>query len=307
MLCALPASAKPWRHGVIEPKSDAGFILMATTRDFAKKHGLDLEIIALKNENLGLRGLISGELDSYDGSPPIAALAHGADIKELGCYWGSVPHVVFASSAIADMKALSGHTMASSAPGSMPDLVGRAAVEKAGLAAGSVKLANVGGDADRYRSLLGGVVDAAVISVEYAPVVDMTKVHIVARGADVLPEILRFCYQTTSKVIANRPDDVVAFLATEMEALRYALDHKDETVALTKATTDQKPDDPRAVFMFDEVVRQGYIDPTLPLPVEAFKAMAATFLRMGVVTETVDVSNIAAPGPRLKALTMVGH
>jgi ABC-type nitrate/sulfonate/bicarbonate transport system substrate-binding protein len=301
------ALAGPWRHGVIEPKSDAGFILMATTRDFATKNGLELQIVPLKNENLGLRGLISGELDSYEGSPPIAALAHGADVKELGCPWGQVPHVVFASTAIASMKDLAGHTMASSAPGSMPDLVGRAAMDKAGLAAGSVRLANVGGDADRYRALLGGVVDAAAISVEYAPLVDNQKVHIIARGSEVLPEILRICYQTTSKTIADRPDDVVKFLATEMQALRYALDHKAETIALAQQSTGQKPDDPRAAFMFDEVTRTGQIDPTLPLPVENFKAMQQTLQRMDVVPQPVDVSHIAAPEPRLKALALIGH
>ena len=104
---AFPAQSepKPWRHGVIEPKSDAGFVLMAFKRDFAKKHG------------------------------------------------------------ITSVKDLDGKTMATSAPSSMPDLVGRVAVEQAGLAAGAVKLANVGSDADRYRSLIGGIVDAAVISV----------------------------------------------------------------------------------------------------------------------------------------------
>ena len=33
---------KPWRHGVIEPKGDAGFSLMVSRRDFAAKQGLDI-------------------------------------------------------------------------------------------------------------------------------------------------------------------------------------------------------------------------------------------------------------------------
>ncbi len=307
LLATAPVMADPWRHGVIEPKSDAGFILMLTTQDFAKKFGVDLQIVSLKNENLGLRGLLAGELDSYEGSPPIAALSHGADVKELGCPWGQVPHVVFAKTSIADTKGLVGKTMASSAPGSMPDLVGRAAAERAGLASGDVKLANVGGDSDRYRALLGGVVDAAVVSIEYQPIIDPAKAHIIARGAEVLPEILRICYQTTSKVIANRPDDAAHFLAAEMTALRYALGHKAETVALTQSSTGAKPDDPRAAFMFDEVIRQHYIDPTLPLPVATFQAMQHKLKELGVVAQDVDVSHIAVEGPRQKALELVGR
>ena len=307
LLAAAPVLADPWRHGVIEPKSDAGFILMVTTQDFAKKYGLDIQIVPLKNENLGLRGLLSGELDSYEGSPPIAALSHGADVKELGCPWGLVPHVVFARTGIDNVKALSGKTMASSAPGSMPDLVGRAAVDRGGLAAGDVKLANVGGDSDRYRALLGGVVDAAVVSIEYQPVIDPAKAHVIARGADVLPQILRICYQTTSKVLANRPDDAAHFLAAEMSALTFALSHKAETVALTQSSTGAKPEDPRAAFMYDEVIRQNYIDPTLPLPVATFQAMQRKLKELGVVPQEVDVSHIAAEGPRQKALALVGR
>ena len=31
---------KSWRHGVIEPKGDAGFMLMVGQRDFGAQHGL---------------------------------------------------------------------------------------------------------------------------------------------------------------------------------------------------------------------------------------------------------------------------
>ena len=42
------------------------------------------------------------------------------------------------------------------------------------------------------------------------------------------------------------------FLAAEITALRFALSHKAETVALTKQITQEKPEDPRAAFVFDD-------------------------------------------------------
>ena len=61
---AVPAAAqllKPWKHGVIEPKGDAGFQWMVGQRDFAAKHGLKLEIISLKNGAIAHKALLSGD------------------------------------------------------------------------------------------------------------------------------------------------------------------------------------------------------------------------------------------------------
>jgi len=307
LLSGTATQAAPWRHGVIEPKSDAGFFLMATTQDFAKKHGLELQVVPLKNETLGLRALISGDLDSYEGSPPIVAAARGADVKVIGCPWGSLPHLILARTGIDTLKDLAGKNMATSSPGSMPDLVGRIALEQAGLAPGSVKLANVGSDSDRYRSLVGGIVDAAVISSEYLPIADMQKVHVLAKGGAVVPEFMRICYQTTAKTIAERPDDVVRFLTLEMDSLRYALDHKDATVALTRAATGQKPDDPRAAFMFDEASQPGAVDPTLPIPAAKFEATQQALIKLGVSPKAIDIAAIIDAAPREKALAAAGR
>ena len=44
---------KPWRHGIIEAKSDAGIIMMVT-KGFAAKQGLKLEITQFKADVIGL-------------------------------------------------------------------------------------------------------------------------------------------------------------------------------------------------------------------------------------------------------------
>ena len=65
-----PASAqssKPWRHAVIEPKSDSGILMMAAQRGFFKKVGLDVEIIKVKDDELALKATISGDLRQLRG------------------------------------------------------------------------------------------------------------------------------------------------------------------------------------------------------------------------------------------------
>ena len=48
-----PAAAqtlKPWKHGIIAPKADAGFLLMAARRGFAEREGLQLELLEVKDD-----------------------------------------------------------------------------------------------------------------------------------------------------------------------------------------------------------------------------------------------------------------
>src|ERR1700704_6953173 len=89
MLLAHPAAAqKVWRHAIIEAKSDAGFAMMAKARGFAEKQGLSLEIMQIKADQIGLKALLAGELDSYEGGPggAIVAAARGADAKNFGLH-----------------------------------------------------------------------------------------------------------------------------------------------------------------------------------------------------------------------------
>src|SRR5690242_249362 len=167
------AQEKVWRHGIIEAKSDAGIFYMASKRDFAQKHGLKLEFVPMKTDTLELKATIAGELDSYEGGPQgaIVAASRGADIKVVGCNWLVVPHGLFVRNAINAVGDLKSKSIAVSAPGSFPELVARAVLEKASVPTGEVKFAAMGSDTDRYKALVAGVVDGAIVSNEYTPVV----------------------------------------------------------------------------------------------------------------------------------------
>ena len=90
--CAAPPAPaqelKLWRHAIISPKADAGFLLMAAKRGFAEKEGLTLELLEVKDDQIGLKALLAGEVDSYEGGAQgaIAADVRGADVKIIGCH-----------------------------------------------------------------------------------------------------------------------------------------------------------------------------------------------------------------------------
>ena len=60
-LVSAPASAqeKVWRHGLLEAKSDSGFLYMASKRDFAQKLGLKLEFVPVKADTIELKAALA--------------------------------------------------------------------------------------------------------------------------------------------------------------------------------------------------------------------------------------------------------
>src|SRR5512135_1674250 len=248
-MCAAsaPASAQHvWRYGLIKARADAGIFMMVTTRDFAKTQSLDLKISEFKDDQIALKALIAGEVDSFEGGPQgaFAANAKGGDVRILGCHWVVVPHGIYAKSDIKTVADLKGKQIAVSAPNSMPDTLARAALEKYGVNPSDVKLAALGGDNDRYKALVSGVVQAAVVSNEYEPEAPK-DVHLLVAGRDAVPKLLRVCMMSSAKILAEKGDDAVHFLAAEMNALHFALTHRAEAVALTQQIIHAKPDDPR--------------------------------------------------------------
>jgi NitT/TauT family transport system substrate-binding protein len=311
--CALsgPAAAqeKVWKHGLIKAKADAGIFLMVTTRDFAKKQGLKIETSEFRNDQLALKALIAGELDSFEGGPQgvFTADSKGGDVRILGCHWVVVPHGIYAKTSIKSVADLKGKQIAVSAPNSMPDMLARAALAKFGVADKDVKLAAVGGDKDRYQALVGGVVEAAVVSNEYQPVAPK-DVHLLVAGRDAVPNFVRVCMMTSAKILAAKGEDAVRFLAAEMSALRFALSHKAETVALTREIIKAKPDDPRPAFVYDDAVQHHAVDPALPLPMEKFAWIQEQLIKAGKLPAPIDVKTVVAPQYREKALALVnGH
>ena len=305
-----PGSAQEtvWKHGLINAKADAGIFLMVSTRDFAKKQGLKIEISQFKDDQLALKALIAGELDSFEGGPQgvFAADSKGADVKLLGCHWIVVPHGIYANEKITKVQDLKGKQIAVSAPNSMPDMLARSALAKFGVSDNDVKLAAVGGDRDRYQALIGGVVDAAVVSNEYQPVAPKS-IHLLVAGRDAVPNFLRVCIVSSAKKLAERGGDAVKFLAAEMNALRFALANRDATIALTREIIHAKPDDPRPAFVYDDAIQHHAIDPTLPLPAEKFQWIQGQMVKAGKLKAPLDLKIVTAPEYREKALKVMGH
>jgi NitT/TauT family transport system substrate-binding protein len=276
------------------------------TKGFTDKQGLKLEEIQVDSDQIALKALLAGELDTFEGSPSgsMIAASRGADVKIIGCEWPGLPHGVFVRSGITKLEDLKGKTIAISQPGAMPDQLVRALLAKYGMTPDDVKFANLGGDNDRYKALIAGVVDAAVVSGEYTPIAAKAGARMLIPAREIFPDYLRACIMTNSATLTSRRDALVRYLAAEITALRYAVSHRDETLALTREITGIAADDPRPAYIYDDAIRTQAVDPEIGLPLAKLDWMQQQSVKAGDQPRLVDLAKFADAGPRQEALKL---
>jgi NitT/TauT family transport system substrate-binding protein len=305
---ALAQDLKTWRDGVVEAKSDAGFVFMASRGGFAEREGIKLDMVQFKGDAIALRATLAGELDSYEGNPgaPLIAASRGADIKVIGCYWPVQTAAVFVRAGISTVQDLKDKQFAISSPGSLPDLLARAVLAQSGISDADVRFAVMGSDTDRFRALSAGLVDAAVISTEFEPTAASYGIKLLVHPHDAVPNYMRFCTYTTGSVLAQRHDAIVGFLAAEIKALRFALANRDKFLEVTRDVTGIKPDDPRPAHIFGEVQKYDAIDPDMPVLAEKLDWMQNLLVKTGNMSKTFDVKTMIADGPLKEAMARAG-
>jgi NitT/TauT family transport system substrate-binding protein len=307
----LPSAAsaqRVWKHGMVEAKSDSGFVFMAEKGGFAEKQGLKLESMQFKGDAIALKALIAGELDSYEGSPgaPMVAFSRGADVRLVGCYWPGLTYAIYTKADVKSVADLKGKAFGISSPGALPDLFARAVLEKYNLDGKDVQFAAMGSDTDRFRAVTAGVIQAAASSSEFTPMVGKMGLKVLVHAHDVTPDYVRFCTYMNPKTIASRPDDAAKFLAASIQAYRFALTHKDETVKLTRQMTGAKDDDVRAEYVYDEVTKLNAIDSEMPIDMRKLKWMEDLFVKTETLQKPIDLEKFVDGSVREKALKLAG-
>ncbi|HEY4316731.1 MAG TPA: ABC transporter substrate-binding protein [Herbaspirillum sp.] len=298
-----------WKHGTVAPKGDAGFLYMGAEKSIQKLAGVDITMVSLKGDALLTKALLAGEIDSYEGNPggPMIAASKGADIKILGCPWPGLPYALYTKDDVKSMKDLKGKAIAVSDPGALPDLFARAALRSAGLDPNKdVQYVRSGSDADRVKALAVGVVAAAPSSIEFAPKAKELGLKMLVQAKDVTPDYLRTCIITTSKVLSTKRAAAVAFMAAQMTGLSYALEHENETIALSNKITSAKPDDLSAKEIFREAKSANMVDPTLAVDPKKFIYLRDLLADGGLLSRTFDPSTILDPSVRADAAKKAG-
>jgi ABC-type nitrate/sulfonate/bicarbonate transport system substrate-binding protein len=202
---------------------------------------------------------------------------------------------------------MKGAIMAISSPNAAPDMIARSWLAQNGVPLGEVKFATLGGDPDRYKAIASGVALATVISIEFSVFGQKDGIKLIARGSDVMPNYQRLCTITTDRLIATRREDIVHFLAAQMQGYRHALANRDEELRITREITGIKPEDKRPEFIFDEASNpKTGIDPMMPNHLDKLAWLQDQLIAAGNLSQRYDLGPVVNTELRAEALKRAG-
>jgi ABC-type nitrate/sulfonate/bicarbonate transport system substrate-binding protein len=164
----------------------------------------------------------------------------------------------------------------------------------------------MGSDNDRFRAVMAGVIRAAASSSEFTALTEKMGLKVLVHAHDVTPDFVRFCTYMSSKTIATRPDDAAKFLASSIQAYRYAMKNRDAVVKLTREMTGAKDDDLRAEYVFDEVLKYDAIDTEMGIDRRKLEWMRSLFVKTETLQVPVDLDKFIDGRMREKALVIAG-
>ena len=122
-----------------------------------------------------------------------------------------------------------------------------------------------------------------------------------------MPKYQRLCTITTDKSIATRRDDIVRFLAAQMQGYRHALANRDEELRITREITGIKGDDKRPEFMFDEAANPNTgIDPAMPIQMDKLAWLQERLIAAGNLPQRYDLSRVVNTELRAEAVRRAG-
>ncbi|MBI3079397.1 MAG: ABC transporter substrate-binding protein [Deltaproteobacteria bacterium] len=283
-----------WKMGVVFLKADSAFQLMGRERGYAREMGLDVEVVALPGDAQALQGLIAGHVDAVEITPagPLAAMEKGAKLKIVASFMPGLAHVLYVRKEVEGLRDLYGKPVAVSALGSLPHVVVVALLEKHGLDAKRLTWVQAGGDADRLRALLAGKVMGTVSTVEFLPMIQRSgQAKLLMAMRDELPEWPRNAAIANDRAYTERAGLLQMALNAQAKGIRFAVEHKDETVALMAKLGKVEPKE--VDWLYDWFVKNKTMQPNGYLRPEAIQWTQELNLKLKRQTRILPMEQVA--------------
>lgn len=297
-----------WVHGILKPKGDSGYQLMAKEREYYKKQGVNVELKEFVGNVQLVQALVSGAIDSGDTAPaPIYdAVRKGSDLKIIGSTLPKITYALITKADIKSFKDLQGKTIGASAPGAFPDSVTRAMLAEKGMDPNSVKVVSAGSDAQRFKALLSGRIDAAAVSDQFVPKAQKNpKMRVLGEAQNVIPQYPRFYLIANGKSLQEKPKAAERFLAGEIQGLCHAVTHPKAERRVAADHINSSADNPQVVYVQKAIAKAGAASATSAITMSRLKWLQQFRIKQGFQKGKVDLGQLVDPSVRKKALKHV--
>jgi NitT/TauT family transport system substrate-binding protein len=196
------------------------------------KHGLDARIVVFEGGSLLAQAALAGEvkISMNSGSVTMASRSQGADSIIVAAYVNTLPYSVVAAKGLTQWEQLKGKRIAISRFGSSTDTAVRLVLARFGLDAGKdVTIVQAGSQPTRFQALVGGSIEATIISPPFNVTAQKQGYPILANIAELAIPYPQEIIETTDTFIRENPQVVKNFLKAFAEGIHYAVTRKEDT------------------------------------------------------------------------------
>jgi NitT/TauT family transport system substrate-binding protein len=257
------------------------------------KHGLDLEIAGFGGDAKLQQAMAADAVDIGLGSGPgMAFIAKGSPIKGIAAMAG--PPLIFALVVQADgsvktIDDLKGHKVAISTVGSATSWLMNEVSRQHGWGLDGFTQVPIGENGARIAALKAGAVDGCVVDIGSAlNFVERGDGRILMRFGDVAKNFIMHVIFATDKAIAQKPDELRAFLQGWFETIAFMRQNKAKSVAIAMA-----------VMGTDEKITSGIYDELMPMFTDdgrfdpkALVVLSRSFVEMKTLPFEPDMSKL---------------
>ncbi len=276
------------------PSLDGLTPYVAIERGLFKKLGLDVEVIEFRGDPTSTKALLASEVDAniMGSTAAIVSASKGAKIRLWFVPQPVTPyHFVARKEAGTTLQALVGRNVGVSGIGAISYHIPRIVLERSGVDPEKLKYIAVGSPADRFKALVAGKIDAAVVThVEAAKLERFPEIISLVVVPKVVPEIPYQFAMSREEYIEKNPETVAKLARALLEANRWMAANKAGTVEIAaKVIKGESP----------EVLSRAYdmTDPRLwgvngDITEAAYKFTVDFLLKVGYMTEPVPYDKI---------------
>lgn len=251
--CAIVRGAESLRLGFSGATATQLAGSLAVEQKLFEHYGLNVELIQSAGTTM-IRALDSGSLDVaiVGGGQALSAYLKGVDVRIISGLVNIVPFQLWAKPEISQLKDLKGKLIANTPPGTSLNLAATVLLQRAGLdPVKDVRLIAFGRIQLISRALLGGVVDAALLSPPDTIEARRSGLHMVMDLATAQIPCPFTSVVTTRAVLEKSPASLERFLKGILHGVKLALTNPD--MAKKTISKNMRLTDPEAV---EEVYRR---------------------------------------------------
>lgn len=230
-----------------------------------EEHGIDLEVVKVKNTSEGAAALASGQADvaSVLTEGIISMSTASGDAKIIANLLTEDQHILYGGEGITELEDVVGGKFGVVSPGNGTELLAKHLMESEGHGVDSTEYVPSGSGPAQMSALISGQVDVAGLVPPYDHMAEKEGLKKIVEYRDLLPGLTPQVFAARQDSIENNSDALRKFLEAYAESAQWIVENEEEAVRILQEDTNTDEETARASYEFAKpnYSLDGHVDP----------------------------------------------